>query len=86
MIFEIAFIGVTLYLALLLVWERRLHMKREQILLSAALSKDVSDFVHAVGALRRDPKQTLKEMELENQLVLEANKTDQLASDRFPVN
>jgi len=84
MIFEIAFIGLTIYIAGLVIWERRLHMKREQILLSAAMSKDVSEFSHAVAALRRDPKQTLQEMELENKLVLEAQR--RTIDEGYPVN
>ena len=78
MTFEFAFIGITVlviaYMGWMIVWERRFHTKREQELLAAVLAKDVNEYSKALEATRRTPEQTIKELQIENDLVLAAQK------------
>lgn len=48
--------------------ERRRAIAREQELLAAVLCKDAEQYLRAVEQLRKQPKDKLKEMELENEL------------------
>ncbi len=48
--------------------ERKRAIDRERELLAAVLSKNIDEYTHAVDRLRKQPKDALAEMKLENDL------------------
>lgn len=58
-------------------WERKKAIRREQELLAAILAKDVNDYLQALDAVKREPGDHLREMELENELAINAQKLSQ---------
>jgi len=69
---EMLLIGVVVlfaaYQAYATQLERQRAIDRERELLAAVLSKNVGEYLKAVDALRKQPKDTLAEMKLENEL------------------
>ena len=64
----LAIIGFAAYQAVAVQLERSRSIKREQELLAAILAKNVEQYIGAVDALRKLPKDRLAEMKLENEL------------------
>jgi hypothetical protein len=56
--------------------ERKYAVERERELLAAILSKDIGQYLQAVDALRKQPRDKLAEMKLENELAVAAAKLD----------
>lgn len=48
--------------------ERKMAVDRERELLAAVLSKNIGEYLQAVEKLRKQPKDNLAEMKLENEL------------------
>jgi hypothetical protein len=62
------------YFALAFQLERIRSNKQNQELLAAVLSRNVGEYISAIDALRKLPKDKLAEMELENDLAQAAAK------------
>ena len=56
------------YQAYAMQLERKRAIDRERELLAAVLSKNIGDYLKAVEMLRKQPKDVLEEMKLENEL------------------
>lgn len=69
---EMILIGVVVLFAAYQAYECRIERKyavdRERELLAAVLSKNIGEYLQAVEKLRKQPKDTLAEMKLENEL------------------
>jgi len=65
-------------------WERGNAISREQELLAAVLAKDTPEYTSAIEALRRQPGDKIKEMELENDLAIRAAELSEKGG--FPVS
>lgn len=57
--------------------ERRRAIDRERELLAAVLSKNIDQYITAIDNLKKQPKDKLAEMKLENELAVAAAKLDQ---------
>lgn len=60
------------YQAYAMQLERHRAIDRERELLAAVLSKNIGEYLSAVDNLRKQPKDKLKEMRLENELAVAA--------------
>lgn len=56
------------YQAYAMQLERHRAIDRERELLAAVLSKNIGEYLQAVDKLRKQPKDSLEEMKLENEL------------------
>jgi hypothetical protein len=65
--------------------ERRRSVKREQELLAAVLSRNIDQYIGAIDALRKMPKDKLAEMNLENDLAKAAVQLESQRSGGVPV-
>jgi hypothetical protein len=71
------------YHAVAMQLERKRAVDRERELLAAVLSKNIGEYLQAVEKLRKQPKDALAEMKLENELAKAA--VDLEAAQGVPV-
>ncbi|MFH1738363.1 MAG: hypothetical protein ABIH23_05100 [bacterium] len=64
------------YIAYAFQLERSRSVKREQELLAAVLARNIDQYIGAIDALRKLPKEKLAEMKLENELAQAAVKLE----------
>lgn len=64
--------------------ERRRAIDRERELLAAVLSKNIDQYIAAIDNMKKQPKDKLAEMKLENELALTAAQLEQ--GQGVPVN